>query len=284
MTDGFGAQGIRVMGIFSIARFFRLGYLHNPISEISDINELVGTTGRHSEFQQILAELNEYIKFPQDNFPTQNSNFVDIYNLGFRKLLYFGMIALIFRKSIILRICLPFGITDRMPIINYYGKKVLGKSKGSKLNSISHKRVVVVHIRASEHSPDKIRQQLGPIYYKNVLNQVAEQFKGEFHLIVHTDFHLSDFGASGKTKRVKAFEPFLQECESMSNSEVNHYADIRKVIFDMTHADVLVMSRSALPYLAGLLSGGEIVFPKCHGHSPLRGWIIQDCADFIFGV
>ena len=36
IRDGFGAQGLRVVGIFSIARFFRLKYLHQGISEIGD--------------------------------------------------------------------------------------------------------------------------------------------------------------------------------------------------------------------------------------------------------
>jgi len=284
MTDGFGAQGIRITGIFSIARFFRLGYLHNPVSNLSDIDELVGTPERHSEFQHILAQLNEYISFPQDKFPPQKIHYFSVYNLGFRQLLNFGVKALILRKVTILEVCLPFGITDRLPIISHYGRNVWKRSFKSTYQNNYKQRLVVMHIRSSEHSPDKKRPQLGPIYYRKALNYLSERFNDEFKLRVHTDFHASDFRANEKSNRVLAFESFLRECGDRPNSEVNHYADIREVMFDMTKADVLVMSRSALPYLAGLLSNGEVIFPKCHGHSPLRGWFTRDCEDFISGI
>jgi hypothetical protein len=283
MTDGFGAQGTRIAGVYSIARFFKLGYLHNPITQISDVSELVGSAEKHAEFNQVLSELNEYISFPHDEFPTKNPQHISIYNLGFRQLFYYGMRALFHRETIVLEICLPFGITDRLSIVSQYGKKAWSKCESLNFKSKSNHRTVVMHVRGSEHSPDKKRPQLGPKYYERTLYDLSRRFNRDFKLIVHTDFHLSDFNQSQKSKRVKAFEPFLRECEALPRVEVNHYADIRKVMFDMTHADVLVVSRSALPYLAGLLSNGEVVFPKCHGHSPLSGWLTQDCMDFISG-
>lgn len=283
MTDGFGAQGIRIVGIYSIARFFRLGYLHTPISKISGVSELVGSTKNRQLYKKLLSELNEYISFPHDEFPTENPQFVSIHNLGFRQLFYYGLRALLCREVIILEICLPFGITDRISMVMQYGKKTWDECKSLNFQSTSNHRTVVIHVRASEHSPDKKRPQLGPKYYERTLDNLSRRFNGDFKLIVHTDFYSSDFSASHKSKRVKTFEPFLRECEALPRTEVNHYADIRKVMYDMTHANVLVVSRSALPYLAGLLSHGEVVFPKCHGHSPLSSWLTQDCMDFISG-
>lgn len=283
MTDGFGAQGARIMGIFSVARFFKLGYLHNPISDISDVNELMGASDKQIEYEGLLAELNTYISFPQDKFPSRNPNYFSVYNLGFRNLLYFYIVSLIFRKVIILKVCLPFGITDRFPIITYQGKKTWDNLRNPIIRSRSDEKIVVMHIRASEHSPDKKRPQLGPSYYRQVLDEISQNLNGKFKLKVHTDFFATDFIVSEKSTRVKVFESFLSECEKLPNCQVNHYADIRQVMVDMIEADILVMSRSALPYLAGILSSAHVIFPGCHGHAPLPNWHTRRCEDFISG-
>jgi hypothetical protein len=274
IRDGFGAQGLRVVGIFSIARVFRLKYLHQGISEIGDKVELVGVTGDKFRYSRVLDELNSYLKFPSNyepgNFKKQIQ--IEIHNLGFRTLLNYILLSLFRPNRYLLKVCLPFGVTDRFPWIYLFCRKY-SPSTIPTLGKVDAGNVNVVHIRASEHSPDKTRPQLGPLYYEKLIFSPKFVPSNAVKWIVHTDFYDGDFSPGVNSERAVKFKSLISRINLEKNIDVYHYAEIEKVFRDMVNADLLIISRSALSYLAGVLCKGNVVYPSNHGHAKLPRWI-----------
>ena len=274
IRDGFGAQGLRIVGIFSIAKVFRLKYLHQGISEIGDKEELVGVTGDNFRYSRVLDQLNGYLKFPSSHEPrdAKRQIQVEIHNLGFRKLLIYILLSLLRPNRYILRVCLPFGVTDRLPWVYLFCRKYFPRINPARAQ-VDTGTVNVVHIRASEHSPDKARPQLDPHYYEKLMFLPEFVFSDAVKWIVHTDFYAKDFLPGVKSERVLKFESLISRLILEENIDVYHYAEIEKVFRDMVNADLLIISRSALSYLAGILCKGKVVYPSNHGHAKLPKWI-----------
>lgn len=279
MTDGFGAQGIRVLGIFAISKFFRLKYVHQEISELSNRYELMGPNASDARYAEVLSTLNSYI-CPVDEEIWQSPEKpidVEIYDLGFRTLARYFFKSLIRPNRYLLKVCLPFGVTDRMPTLYLRAVKSLKMKRGFKDYELKNESIVV-HVRTGEHSPAYPRHQLGPEYYARVIFNQGYGDLDNDHWIVHTDFQESDFQVSSNSQRATKFRNLFLQLDSFKNIEINHYAAIEIAFRDMVNSKVLIVSRSALSYLAALLSEGLIIFPSNHGHSPLPHWI-RESAD-----
>jgi hypothetical protein len=274
IRDGFGAQGLRIVGIFSIAKVFRLKYLHQGISEIGDKVELVGLTGDRSRYSRVLDELNSYLRFPSNNEPSnlKKQIQIEIHNLGFRELLIYILLSLLRPNRYLLKVCLPFGVTDRLPWVYSFCRKYIPRINPAR-GQVNTGTVNVVHIRASEHSPDKTRPQLSPLYYEKLIFSPRFFSSDKIKWIVHTDFYDGDFLPGVKSDRVLKFKSLISNLNLERNIDVYHYAEIEKVFQDMVNADLLIISRSALSYLAGVLCKGKVVYPSNHGHAKLPKWI-----------
>lgn len=274
IRDGFGAQGLRIVGIFAVAKFFRLRYLHQGISEIGDKVELVGVTGDDSKYSSVLRDMNRYISFPSSHAARlSDTNIeIEIHNLGFRILFQYILLSLIKPNRYVLKVCLPFGVVDRIPwIYALCRSNIPNDALGP--NQISSDSFNVVHIRASEHSPDKTRPQLNPDYYDRLLFYGKHKLNPDARWIVHTDFYKDDFLSTNRSERVVKFRSLISKLDQGNNFDVYHYAEIENVFRDMLKADNLIISRSALSYLAGILCKGKVIYPSNHGHAKLPGWI-----------
>ena len=88
ITDGFGAQGLRIVGLYTVAKAFKLKYLHQEISEITDRLELTGPGGDEPKYRQVLEEMNQFLAFTShsDLNNLELSRTVSIHNLGLRAL------------------------------------------------------------------------------------------------------------------------------------------------------------------------------------------------------
>jgi hypothetical protein len=69
------------------------------------------------------------------------------------------------------------------------------------------------------------------------------------------------------------FQPIKSFSSNKVTVSIVHGGDPLEAFAFMTQADILIMSRSSLSYLAGLLnSNGTVYFPINFWHSPLRSW------------
>lgn len=276
ITDGFGAQGLRIVGLYTVAKAFKLKYLHQEISEITDRLELTGPGGDEPKYRQVLEEMNQFLAFTShsDLNNLELSRTVSIHNLGLRALFKYIFLSFLRPNQYLLKVCLPFGIVDRFPFLYRFSRKDIQRVISERKRE-SKKIGNVVHIRGSEHSPDKTRPQLGPSYFEKLI------FSGRYSCfpgrswIIHTDFYSTDFSQKIKTERANKFVSLFERFENDEMIEVHHYASISIVFSDMVHADLLIMSRSALSYLAGIFCEGVVVYPSNHGHAKLPRWKME---------
>lgn len=63
MQDGIGAQALRLLGLYSISKFFRISYFHSPIVDL--IEEFSHGSKEESDLQQLIVRVNTFLTFLQ---------------------------------------------------------------------------------------------------------------------------------------------------------------------------------------------------------------------------
>ena len=276
MTDGFGAQGTRIVGIYAIASFFGMKYVHQGIADISDRQELMGSVSEEKFYHETLKKLNGYLqpKNLRSWKPPEKARTIFIYNLGFRILLKYIFKSFVRPNTYVLSVCLPFGITDRLPLIYGKARDVFNFGRANSSNE-QRPRTIVAHIRTGQNSPSYPRTQLSASYFSKLI--FSEKY-GSLKIdkwIVHTDFLETDFSDKPNSVNVIEFQDLFAKLTLFHNVTIRHYAKIEDVFLDMRDSHVLIIGKSALSYLAALIGSGDVVYPSSHGHSPLPQWKIE---------
>lgn len=276
LPDGFGAQANRLVGIFSLAYHFRLGYRHVPIKEIPK-EELVGFPFSAEKYELTMNHIRAVTWFPNiEHFGKKKEIRIQIRSFGRRHFVKLIVIAIVKRliqmRSTTISLCLPQGVTDLMPNILDYGS-VQVRENMSRLGMLKNSTDVVVHFRGGLRVVDTKRPQLTSRYFDDALASIS-QSESDIPVIIHTDFFPTDFEEFRPGVRVQMFSDWVKANLSTKkyNIEVSHYAPILEAFADMANARVLIMSNSSLSYFAGLVNQNSVIWPHIHGHSKLSRW------------
>jgi hypothetical protein len=274
-TDGLGAQAIRIVGIYSIARKYRLRYIHSQII-IDHPEEFMGPNYSLESFEAELETIRELLTLPTYTIPKSKTNplIVNWKTITRRKLFKLILKSIFSRRGIILKLQLPQGITDYIPDVLRIGAEEIRRNFASR-DKFSPTQKVVVHIRSGQHTVKtpifNSRPQLTPYYYKQALKKVDSHGK---RIVLHTDFFPEDMKGSDLTFRQSVFKEFIEGVASSSNNSVFHYAPLSDVLYDMVTAEYLIMGNSALSYFAGVINPNTVVWPPIHVHARMNHWII----------
>jgi hypothetical protein len=270
LPDGFGAQAIRIIGIYSIAEKYRLNYRHQGITYIPP-QELVGFPFSQAKYVETLNALNELLYFPSTRRKKGKSEIVlHLRSISRRLLAKLIFQSLFSRKKMLIKLCLPQGITDVAPNILNIGAEVARRNFLALLPKNSSSRIVI-HLRGGLRTVDTKRPQLSPSYYDKSLRAIGTNRNDQ--LVIHSDFMKQDFLAENLGLRTELYKNWLDEIgTTFNNVEVKLYSPMLEVITDMVTAECLVMSNSALSYFAGLLNDKRVIWPPLHGHSKLQRW------------
>lgn len=271
-ADGFGAQALRIVGIFSIARRYGLRYVHQPI-HLDHPDELLGPDSSDQNLKENYRLLRALLALPSDNLPTR-VNFKVINRKTITRRILFKLIlkSIFSRTGLILNLQLPQGITDYRPDILERGA-VFIRSNLLQMSSSNPDKSLVLHVRTGNRTVKTPRfnalPQLRPDYFKSVMeNSDLIRYK----VIVHTDLFPEDLEAGTLTFRSGQFADFLHELSTSYKAEIKNYAPMIEVLFDMASCEILVMGNSALSYFAGLLNTNTVYWPPIHGHAKLSRW------------
>jgi hypothetical protein len=275
--DGFGAQAIRIMGVYAISKSLLLSYEHAGIKDVPR-TELSREEVSDEQYLEYLELFNRLLAFESSTSISKNQEFVFKENIWPSSLIRILLTSFNKKQGLILSLSKPQGITDRFPSI----LKIAAKQVRKNLDLIhpektSKKTTVVLHIRAEHQGPNKLRKHLSPDYYMKVLEmQEISRFRhNNAKLVIHTDFFPEDFDFPESSWRIKIFSDFFNKVrKEWDDIEFHHYADLERAILDMVRADILIMSRSSLSYFAALINENSVIYPPHHGHSPLKNWIL----------
>lgn len=274
--DGFGAQALRIAGIYSIAKAFRFHYIHNPIIDLPMEELSQHPISRENYLDQVLF-LNEIVNFSSSiqSHSYRKKEIIRIRSI-WPKLLVRNVLAFLKKGDCgNIEILQPQGITDRYPkLLEFAGKDIRKNVEAMQLFNPTNS--VVVHIRAEHHGPNKRRPHLRQEYYAEalVMPKVQKALNTGAKLVIHTDFFEEDFTKKYVEWRPNLFGSWFKEIQkSYSDVEILHYAPLNRVLTDMFNSRVLIMSRSSISYFAGIVNPKTVVWNPDHGHARLPRWL-----------
>jgi len=296
LQDGLGAQSLRIMGIFSLARFFGIRYLHSPIDAV--IEEF--SHGLNSTFSDndLIQHVNEFFKFPSSKIKeSRESVYLYERNISLRKLLVLKIKYMFTRRNIVIRVLLPFYILDKYPGLYRPSIKCLRRLNRHQLRS---KPMIVAHVRwgygwkYSDQEFIKTRRRLLPFeYYSDILEKMVQRFRiaAHYNLVIHTDLSNQNIEWMPLQKKILRMAQSQSKATSSQPMNIEGY-NLEKLIrfprdckvhihycssffhafLDMCNAEYLVMGSSAFSYVAALLNENTVVWPDTQGHSKRAGW------------
>lgn len=291
IQDGVGAQIMRIIAIRAISQHFKLGYLHTGVKNLT-VTQL-DPFQNQQEIDQYIFSLNEIFKLASVNINNAKEEY-QIYNLTRKDLLIYGLRAMLLRKKILLKITIPFYITNRYPKALKNVSKLLPDFR---LNQTQDKRKVVIHFRAGadpKHiDPGKSEARFIPIdYFDDIVSKIRKQNPNlEFEVCLLTDappqaIHYSPlaeqlekwketgYKIENGSIEIKPLDLKASNLQRIPGFRVIHGGDPVEAVREMASADYLLMSRSTLSYLGAILNkSGTIIYPPRFGATPLRGWI-----------
>jgi hypothetical protein len=251
--DGFGAQFQHIIFGIIYAEMNNKTYIHKPITKMAH---------NYENNPNFISEIEEFINI-KNHYKTIN-NTVDVQVVDFWTLYNF-MTAdenlqpsrqrfnnCLNKTNAIEKIKTIFWENKTNPYHNTTTEETTQK------NTIN----VAVHIRRPNNQDDRIEGADTPDeYYLNVMNQIQKEYQGEE---INPIFHIFSQNTLDRTKYTS--EDIILHIDE----------DIKSTFISLVAADILVGSKSALSYCAGLLTNGKVYFlPFTSTLNPLKNsWII----------
>lgn len=297
VVDGQGAQLLRIVSLFSICRFFKLRYQHNPISRV--INSEDRRSEKELEFssREELEFFNSLVNFPTDKPPKRKkgTRLVVIKDLSRRNLLSFVLKSLFMREHLIVSVAIPQAVTDKWPRILNASQEELKKNLTSFRKNVLNAPEIAIHVRTnynlfrmSNLSPGTYRRKtLTPNYYDYALEDIENSPQryglSELEVVrrihIHTDLYDSDLIESKGDEKLQIYANWFCDVSTSEGVNLFHQAPVIPTFLDWVFARVFVMSTSSLSYVAGLLNQNCVIYPRGHGHSKLIRWKVLDEID-----
>jgi hypothetical protein len=287
LTDGVGAQLQRIYGIYAISRLLGTAYLHSPLSRVdyqglAALERNAADPGFHHAF-------NDVFHIESDILPSQEFHEVNLREISVDTVSQ--LVAMFDRhetggRPSLVRLVLPYGITDRFP--DCYGV-CKGISPFARPALDGRPLRVAVHVRRGEQLALDSDRMLPNAYFIHVAKNVAhalDALKIDFRIelyteipehafVVHPDHHgifhriSAPFVLDPELNRIDEFDVLPNLVHRVNGSVVD-------CIRGLATADVLVMSRSSFSYLGGILNRNGIVLYHPFWHQALSSWVTVD--------
>lgn len=261
-NEGVGAQYNRIIGLLSIAKHHNLKYIHNMITVGHNYDNDPEWDKKWDDFFNIKS-----IAYVSNNNDSNNSNNTLIEWLNYNNL------KDIQNLNIKIQTIFPFNIINKEPntyykiiqddIRNAYNQNNSNKS----LHLFKNKVNIAIHIRVINDHDDKFE-------YNNFYNSIGRfSIKEEEYLKLieyfiskypYADIHI--FSQKNITQRYKSLT-------QQNNINLHLDTDAFDTFHHLCNADILVISKSAFSYLAGIYNKNKVVYPALFFHPPLDNWI-----------
>ncbi len=280
-TDGAGAQLQRIYGIYAVAKYLHLPYVHSPLKELG----YQGLTAleKNSISSHAQDRWNQVFRLPSDIELPDDA--VSIYVLS-PKLEDLDRLKAEAEKKhqfYLVRMLYPYDITEKNTEIYRPLKDVSPfKPEPSKVFRIA------IHVRRGDEFVIESSRMLPNSYYiaatmkmVDALKQLDIPFVCELYTELPTKAFLvtpQQHGLQGQISKPVLVDPKMSHIEEFDvipnlHKEIN--TDPIEALRGMATADALIISRSSFSYFAALFSRGIIIyFP--FWHHPLKEWLTSD--------
>jgi hypothetical protein len=297
ITDGYGAQLLRILGIFAISKTYGCRYLHTGITET--VEEFSHQVNSEQELHRLTKSVNSFFALPSSLSPIAFDKVIYIKSPGFKEFLKIIIRYKYSRHNVLLKLCLPFRILHLTPGIYECATKEICKNNFEIFDQWPAPELVL-HLRMShgrQNVPEtQPRRHLPISYFRDTLKKLSEdsrKIKAK-KISVHTDLSSKEVNwrptektllqevslgevAKDGVIRVQAHDvsKFFSDFSNYE-FEVRYCDDFFSTFLDMATCHTLVQARSALSYLAGLFNKNLVIWPSSHGHPKLKKWKSSD--------
>jgi hypothetical protein len=285
-SDGVGSQLQRIYGMWALSRAVGVKYVHTPLGRVGYQGLIPLLSGNLDP--DFAERFNAFFTLPSDEFDTEHCETIAIHSLNPEIVEEHRQRAVATGRSVLLSSCIPFGYAGEAAacarlreVSPYRDHKPSGPLR------------VRVHVRRGDVTisghVDRDERQLPNRYYLRILATFVEELDRlglPFTVRVHTEvppravtlqpdtpglyFDLREPGT------IDPAELALEEFHGVPNLEVVANAHPKDVLDDFATADVLVLSRSSLGYVAGQLNPHGLVVQSDWWHPALPGWLVAD--------
>jgi hypothetical protein len=289
--DGTGAQLQRMLAVASLSETLGTPFLQNKIIDVA-IHPLDPFQERIA-YESYLSRLNDLFQVHIARNPRATKKSVSIRNLRFRNLLKNALISWATKTPTLLVIENPYAVSD----LNVDAYKLV-RSKLEVMRVIQAMEIprpyIAIHYRQGvggfvtypgqsvtremniEYFKEEIHKFLGRSYFDDPVVHIftdAPSVKMQYEPPASQQY-LWD-GSPGYKAGVMQIQPLVFDAEKLGvrKVEIHSGGDPLDAIIMMASASLLILGRSSLSYVAGLLNEKGVIIPApLFWHPPLSGW------------
>jgi len=286
-TDGVGAQLFRIYGLYALSRALRVKYVHTPIGLVGYQGFLPLLTGRSDP--DFTARYNAFFSLPSDEFDLASCERVRIHILGGDTVERYRQHAAATGRPVLLQGIHHYGYTHWHPEV-FQVLRAVSPYRGHRATGPVR---VCIHLRRGDNSvptrTDGENRLLPNSYYLRVCGTVLDALRQQgapFVVRLHSEVPPRRYTLYPDTPglyfwldqpaTVDPSEFRLEDFETLPNLEMVLNVEPREALDDFATADVLILSRSSLGYLGGLLNPHGLVVYAPWWHPALPDWLVAD--------
>jgi len=286
-TDGVGSQLFRIYGLYALSRALDVKYVHTPIGLVGYQGFLPLLTGRSDP--DFTARYNAFFSLPSDEFDLASCERVRIHILGGDTVERYRQHAAATGRPVLLQAIHHYGYTHWHPEV-FQVLRAVSPYRGYRATGPVR---VCIHLRRGDNSvptrTDGENRLLANSYYLRVCGTVLDalrQHGAPFVVRLHTEVPPRRYTLYPDTPglyfwldqpaTVDPSDYTLEEFEALPNLEMVINVEAREALDDFATADVLILSRSSLGYVGGMLNPHGLVVYAPWWHSALPEWLVAD--------
>lgn len=291
-VDGTGAQLQRLITVYALARYFQFSYCHSHIRQIS-VHALDPFQTKNL-YDEYLSTVNNFIKFSHSQFEFNDAKAIELKEFNF-----FAFLALILKnrfksENVYISLLNPYSVTEFNPEIMTSVRSELSIKSPTNLEPST----IVLHYRQGVggfaiYPGQKISRETPLLEFQKVLANIFNNFSANQikKIIVLTDAPAKPFdyappsdqlilweGTPGYRNGKMSIMPIdfqVLTADFGVPVEVIRGGDPLDAIRVMASSDFLIMSKSSLSYLGGLLNQhGQVYYSREFWHRPLKHWTV----------
>jgi len=295
--DGAGAQLQRLASLYALSRYLNIDFIKTPLLGVTV--HATDPFRTEDDYKQYLTRVGNFLH--QDaldcNHPDPNCKSINFSILSAFTLFKIVILNIFQRYRIHLNVFQTNSIIDSWPklITDFVS---VNKNELKTVNMETSGIDIAIHYRQGAggfraYPGQKLSRQIEIDIYSKILKKCINKIPSAEPIRItvftdspreETDFippkeQLSQwsgtpgFDGNKITITPTDFQPIKSFASNQVTVSIEHGGDPLEALVFMTQADILIMSRSSLSYLAGLLNlNGTVYFPINFWHSPLRSW------------
>ena len=247
--DGGCAQIQRIIGIFCIAKHYKLEYIHSNLIDIEH---------RYRDKIDFLQKYNQIFDF-------KNHRKINDVDLNQTKIVTLNQIDEIFinqnrNSNILVKISYPYNLTDKFPdLYNYIFEYSFFDNP---FRSCIDEIIIGVHIRRGDVvKPENKNRYLSDDYYLTIIDKIIERN------LQNQKFKIYIYSEKGHNYNFDKFK-------YLSNVEIKLDYDDIETLKELSYSNILIMSKSSYSYVAGLLNKNGMIVYCPFWHNKKSNWII----------